>query len=326
METKNRKLKPLYICLSGAGINGISFLGTLNEVDLSKVEVFVGSSAGGIICSLLNIGYTPNEIYKIVYTIDLSKYLNINIDNLLEKYGFDNMTNIHKFFIALLKQKIDNPETITFKDLYEKTKKTLVLTGSCINTGKIHYFNHKKTPNMPIIIAMKITMAYVGIFAPIKYNNFYYFDGAFFNYFPVNYIINNYDLTKKNNLTKIKEDYINTNFYNNDGLLGLAVKMDEYKLDKIDDLIKYIYGIYIGISKNYSEYMLSYTSNKKLNISSNKNKNNTPIKDSNGHIIYIYINHDSISNSMNLKLNNDDKKKLYDLGRKHLLKYLFNPI
>ena len=121
-KTKTKtKLKPRYICLSGAGIYGISFLGVLNEVDLNNIEVLIGSSAGGVIVALLSIGYTPQEIFKIIYTLNLGEYQNMSIDNLLRNYGFDNMSRIHKFFIAVLKQKINNPTNITFKELYRTT-------------------------------------------------------------------------------------------------------------------------------------------------------------------------------------------------------------
>ena len=69
----------------------------------------------------------------------------------------------------------------------------------------------------------------------------------------------------------------------------------------------YMYGLYIGLSKNYCDHM-SYTDNEKLQISTNidnndknsdKNKNNISITESvNGHIIYIFIDLKSSSNSM----------------------------
>lgn len=335
INTKTKtKLKPRYICLSGAGIYGISFLGVLSEVDLSNIEVLIGSSAGGVIVALLNIGYTPQEVYKIVHSLNLSEYQNMSIDNLLRNYGFDNMSRIHKFFIAVLKQKINNPSNITFKELYEKTNQTLILTGSCVNKGKTEYFSHKTTPNMPIITAMKITMAFIGIFAPIKYDGFYYCDGAYFDFFPIKYITDNYEL----NTQKGGE------------ILGLTIKTCDYYLDKMDSLMDYMYGLYIGLSKNYCDHM-SYTDNEKLKMASNinfeynkkngnnngnnnngnnnnKNKNNTSIIDQkvNGHIIYIYIDIKSSSNSMNLSVNDDNKKKIYELGREHYLKYFFNEV
>lgn len=322
-EDKDKRIKPRYLSLSGAGIYGIAFLGVLSEVDLSNIEVFIGSSAGGVISTLLNIGYTSQEIYKIIYTLNLGDYQNMSIDNLLRNFGFDNMIKIHKFFIAVLKQRIKNPESLTFKELYEKTKQTLIITGSCVNTGKVHYFSHKTTPNMPIITAMKITMAFIGIFSPIKYNNLFYCDGAYFDYFPIKYITEKYELKKQKG----------------GELLGLAIKNCDYYLDKIDNLMDYMYGLYVGLSKNYCDHM-SYTDNEKLQISTNidncdknsdknsdKNKNNISItKSVNGHIIYIFIDLNSSSNSMNLNLDNDNKKKIYELGKEHYLKYFFNEV
>jgi len=318
-------LKPKYLCMSGAGIFGISFLGALSLVDLSDVSVICGSSAGGVIAGLMGIGFTSDEIYKIVYTLNLSDFQNPSIDNLLSRFGLDNMTKIHKFFVALMMEKKINAG-ITLLELYKKTKKTIIITGSCLNTGEVEYFSWKTTPNMPLITAMKITMAFIGIFTPIVYNGNHYSDGALFNFFPMNHILREYKVTQK--------DYV----------FGLSMKTNSYRIDKISGFGEYMYALYSGLTKNYCDYM-TYTDNKRLNISSNdylchynsKNKNNTSVTDAllesdsdtntnyDGHIIYIYNDPQTSSNSMNLGVSNEIKKEIYEKGRDYLLKYLLNP-
>ena len=348
-EEKNiineNKLKPKYLCMSGAGIFGISFLGALSLVDLSDISVICGSSAGGVIAGLLGIGFTPEEIYKIVYTLNLSDFQNLSIDNLLTRFGLDNMIKIHQFFVALMMEKNIN-SGITLLELYKKTKKTIIITGSCLNTGEVEYFSWKTTPNMPLITAMKITMAFIGIFTPLVYNGSHYCDGALFDFFPMNHILREYKVTQK--------DYV----------FGLSMKTSSYRIDKISGFGEYMYALYSGLTKNYCDYM-TYTDNKRLNISSNdylcdysskssknnntnenantnkksENKNNTSATNAqleaesdsdtetkyDGHIIYIYNDPQSSSNSMNLGVSNEIKKEIYEKGRDYLLKYLLNP-
>jgi len=55
----NKKLKPKYLCMSGAGIFGISFSRCFKSLlILSDVSVICGSSAGGVIAGLMGIGFT----------------------------------------------------------------------------------------------------------------------------------------------------------------------------------------------------------------------------------------------------------------------------
>ncbi len=332
-EEKNiineKKLKPKYLCMSGAGIFSISFLGALSLIDLSDIDVMCGSSAGGVIAGLMCIGFTTDDIYKIVYTLNLSDFQNISIDNLLTRFGLDNMSKIHQFFVALMMEKKINAG-ITLLELYKKTKKTIIITGSCLNTGEVEYFSWKTTPNMPLITAMKITMAFIGIFTPIVYNGSHYSDGALFDFFPMNHILREYKVTQK--------DYV----------FGLSMKTSSYRIDKISGFGEYMYALFSGLGKNYCDYM-TYTDNKRLNILSNdyvcdynsKNKNNISVTDSDsglesetetktktkydGHIIYIYNDPQTSSNSMNLGVSNEIKKEIYEKGRNYLLKYLLNP-
>ena len=56
------------ICISGGGIKGFCFIGALNYL-ISKNYIYIkninnwcGTSIGAVICFLLSIGYTINEI------------------------------------------------------------------------------------------------------------------------------------------------------------------------------------------------------------------------------------------------------------------------
>ena len=54
------------ICLSGGGIRGFELLGAiayLQEIlDFGKINNFIGTSVGSMVCYLLAIGYTSLEI------------------------------------------------------------------------------------------------------------------------------------------------------------------------------------------------------------------------------------------------------------------------
>lgn len=202
-----------YLVLSGAGVYGISFIGALSylekikKLNISKIEIMVGSSAGGIIVALLNIGYTLSEINNILTEINFKEFMVLNINN-MDKYGFDNGEMMNKLFVSLFKQKVKNVK-ITFAELYAKTNINLIITGSCTNTLKTVYFSHKTYPKMHIITALRITSAFPIIYTPIMYNGYKYVDGGFYDFFPIQYLDSIID-DHKNILgitTRIKPDY-----------------------------------------------------------------------------------------------------------------------
>ena len=65
------------ICFSGGGTKGLVFVGAIkalvekNVIDLSKINKYIGTSAGSIIALLLLIGYTPAELECFLYEFNL---------------------------------------------------------------------------------------------------------------------------------------------------------------------------------------------------------------------------------------------------------------
>ena len=67
------------LCMSSGGIKGLSFIASLqylinnNYINLSKINTFVGTSMGALICFLLIIGYTPDELINFLSTYDFTE-------------------------------------------------------------------------------------------------------------------------------------------------------------------------------------------------------------------------------------------------------------
>ena len=183
-------VKYTHLIIGGGGIKGIAFIGALEIIDkyssLDKIESFIGSSIGGLITFLLSIDYKPKELYDIFLNINLNKYRNIRFSEIFKNYGIDNCEQIMKLLYIIAKQK--NIESqITFRELYEKTNKTLILTGSDILNNKTEYYNYYDTPDMNIFEALRITISYPIIYNPIKKENKLIVDGALLNPYPIRY-------------------------------------------------------------------------------------------------------------------------------------------
>lgn len=196
------------LVISGGSINGICCLGVLQKLYesniLKNIDTFIGTSVGSYISFLLCIGYFPIDIYNILCNINFEKLLQLkdkDIDdiydtiksNLFEEktgkmqlglYSQDNLLLILKKFAIAKNIK----EDITFNELYEKTNKNLVITGTCLNKNELVYFNHTNYPDMSVMTALQISSCIPFLFKPVSFNGFLWIDGACIENYPTNYI------------------------------------------------------------------------------------------------------------------------------------------
>ena len=204
------------LVLSGGGLKGLATLGALAHLEsknlLNNVTTYCGSSSGALISLLLNIGYSAQDVYDILYEIDFSVLTSINIDCLLEDIciGFDKGDAI-QYIVGMLMIKKNYNLNTTFKELHEKTGKKLIITGCCVNTVSIHYFSHETTPNMKILTAARITYSIPVIFKPVTYENKIWIDGGCMDNFPMELFKDNIEntlgilLDDKNNIDEFQD-------------------------------------------------------------------------------------------------------------------------
>ena len=74
---------------------------------------------------------------------------------------------------------------ITFKQLYEKTNKNLIVTGVCLNDISLHYFSNDNCPDMQVLTAIRISMSVPILFKPVHYDNKVWIDGGCLSNFPI---------------------------------------------------------------------------------------------------------------------------------------------
>lgn len=177
------------LILSGGGVKGIAHIGALKALSenhiLDTIETFVGSSIGAIVCALYVIGITPDEMFDFIKAFDLSKIKSVHMFDFIQKYGFDNGIKL-EFLLYNLFQLKDNKFDITFKELFEKTKKKLIITTTCVNDKKVRYLSHETSPDMPIIIALRMSTCIPLFYTPVNHQNMLYIDGGCIDNYPIN--------------------------------------------------------------------------------------------------------------------------------------------
>jgi len=204
------------LIISSGGNKGISSIGILEELKMlypiEKINFYTGCSVGALICTLINLGYTINELKNIVFEINFGIFQDLKLINLLDKCGLDEGIKITNFLTASIINKKWN-QNITFKELYDITHKTLTIVVTNITNGTPEYHNYINTPNLSILLSLRMSINIPIIFSPIFYNNNYYVDGALLDPFPYYY---NKNIDKSNKfgiwlLDKYEYNFIKNN-------------------------------------------------------------------------------------------------------------------
>ena len=179
-----------HVVLSGAGVNGLVQLGILKEflrqglVLKEKLESVYGTSAGAILLYmfLLDIPITALEDYFISRPWD--KVFKPDIPGFAKTKGLLPTATIQEIFVPFL-YAYDIPLTLTFAELYERTKITFHVFVTELENLDSVILNHKTYPNMEIVQALNISSSLPPVFPPVKFDGAYYLDGGMSNNFPI---------------------------------------------------------------------------------------------------------------------------------------------
>jgi len=202
------------LCLSSGGVYGIAYIGAIDYligekiIELSKIKKYVGTSVGALISYLLIIGYSIKDVNDIIINLNFNKLqTDIDINKILENFGINNGSKFSYMIKFFLKKKL-NLDDITFNELYKKTNINFIIIGTNFNKGEEVVFNYINTPDMSILLALRISVSIPIIFTPVLYNNEYYVDGGLSNAFPINHC--NEETTISINIICNKEFKINS--------------------------------------------------------------------------------------------------------------------
>lgn len=181
------------LILSGGGPSGVAYAGILKA--LINYDVFqkknlkhiITTSVGIIFSILYLLDYNILQIEKIVLEKDLTMIIdteNIEIDNLLIKFGISDNNHIGESISAFIRHKY-NKNDLTLKELYDLTNITLTVKVYNVDLGKTEYMNYKNNPDIKCTTLSMMTTAIPYLFQPVKYNDNMYVDGGLKGHFPI---------------------------------------------------------------------------------------------------------------------------------------------
>lgn len=187
------------LAFEGGGNKGLAYCGAirvLEEIGVYKnIKRFAGSSAGAMTAALLAVGYNSHEIEEFL-SQDLSKifldhscgYFSL-LPNLVKGYGWNPGKRIFQWFGEALQAKTGNAD-ITFSEVYDHYGKELCVVVTNLNMMNAEYFHPKTSPDVPVRVAVRMSMAIPGLFQATNYDlhgesNTYVDGGVLCNY-PIN--------------------------------------------------------------------------------------------------------------------------------------------
>lgn len=266
-KTKDNKIKILKnIVLGGGGVKGFSYIGLLKlfeEYNLREnIKVVVGTSSGSLIAIAICLGYTYQESMDYICPFTIARIVNITaktVLNFTESYGLDKGDKLESFIKEAILQK-GFSENITFKQLYDISKKHLIITASCLKNKQCFYLDYKTFPNMPIWIACRASCSLPILYEPVKFQDYLFIDGSVMDNIPlykfeseivnsiafkfVSVINNNTLVGYINNILNCFNNYNpNSNFLNNIVNINLnnIQTIQDIDLDTINNIIDICY-------------------------------------------------------------------------------------
>ena len=178
------------LCLEGGGVTNFRLLGALHligsTISIRAINEFAGTSAGAATCLLLAVGYTPDEIAARMIT-------NSKIWNqlrypdgmaLLSGEGAFPFTPLQEFLESLLLEKIATLPTLG--SLKKDFGKTLYCMTYNITSEESVMLGPDTHPDLPCIVAVRMSASIPFVFSPYVYRGESYVDGAVGINFPIN--------------------------------------------------------------------------------------------------------------------------------------------
>ncbi len=173
------------LVLSGGSIKGITYLGLVKSIqenpDIYKnIKCFAGASIGALFSTFLALNIKYEHLTKFI-DIDLSQYLQLDIEDLIDKYGLDSGNN----YMKLIKNILGEDKDITFLGIFKKTGKKLIISATCLNNYNIEYFDYISHPNLLVVDAIRASISIPFLFTSVCINGKTYIDGALLESMPI---------------------------------------------------------------------------------------------------------------------------------------------
>ena len=193
-DVANKTIKHLVI--SGGGPAGFVTYGALKQTalsnvwDLSNIKSIYGTSIGAFMGIIVSLNYDWKWLDDYFINRPWEKIVSLNVDIILKFYT--NKGILDEMFICqaikpLLTAK-DLNENCTLRELYEFNNIDIHIYSTNINNKPLEKvdISHSTHPEMTLMRALSMSMAYPLVFKPVLNDGDCFIDGGLVNNFPLN--------------------------------------------------------------------------------------------------------------------------------------------
>nr|XP_034309105.1 uncharacterized protein LOC105339290 [Crassostrea gigas] len=166
------------LVFEGGGSKGLAYCGAVKALEelglIDQIKRFSGASAGAICASLMSVGYGSQDMRRFLsqnmskVCLDAKFGVLSLLPNLLSGYGWNPGLKLYNWMGEVIEKKVGNKD-ITFGELYKKTGNELCIVVTNVNHMVEEYCHVKTTPDMPIRLAVRMSMSIPGMFQATKY-------------------------------------------------------------------------------------------------------------------------------------------------------------
>jgi len=229
-----------FAIFGGGGIRGLAYCGACKALEEYNIKLsgYAGSSIGAVFATLLSIGYSYQEIYKILSDVSYDMFIDINMD--LKK---ELAISKGKIFLEWIKDKIEKK---FYGENYKKCemppvkfcdiKNRLIIYSVDLTNLKFKEFSPEKTPDFEIARAVRASVSMPGLFTPLELDGSLIVDG---------------DLLKSTPLWRVSDTIKNSK----DRIIEFRLEDNETP-KKIANSIDYLNRVYNAICGFATDYIV----------------------------------------------------------------------
>lgn len=191
-------MKPQFrnLIFEGGGVKGIAYVGAMQVLSqrglLDDIHRVGGASAGAINALIFALGYDIRAQHEILRSTEFRDFMDDSfgvirdIRRLAKEFGWYKGDFFSTWLGKLVKDRLGN-ESATFRDLKNANRPELYVIGTNLSTGFSEVFSLERTPDMPLVEAIRISMSIPLFFAAVRFGgrDDVYVDGGVMLNYPV---------------------------------------------------------------------------------------------------------------------------------------------
>ena len=167
------------LCFEGGGSKGIAYCGAISVLEEAgiypnHIRRIAGTSSGSFLAAMLAVGYSAADLRALLFSTDLVGLMQdarfgrfSALINMWQVYGFNPGARLIAFLGERLEERTGSPD-VTFAQVWERCGRELCIPITNITRMVTEYCHPKTTPDMPVKLAVGMSMSLPVLMQPYK--------------------------------------------------------------------------------------------------------------------------------------------------------------